>query len=446
MNLSVETKPVKLSEPILSVKGGVRLEGEVSVPGAKNAALPLLVAASLSQDDVVLHNVPTGLNDVELLIKLLRTLGVSIREEGETTLAFNGGGWTNAALDADEVGRLRHSLLLLGGAAHRRNEIFLPMPGGCNLGSRKSDLHVLALAALGLDVSEEEGIRLEYNPEYNKAPRDAEVEFHYPSFGATLNFLFAATGQAGTHVLHNAARNPEVLDVIHLLSKMGADIAWRDGATLQVVGGTKLSGTEHTVMADRIVASTLIAATAVTQGRTLLRHASAAVLEAETAVWRRAGLEFKGTPQGIEVKMQGRLEAVSITTKAYPGFHTDIQPLHAAMMVYAEGESTITETILDGRFRYADELKKMGADVAVEEGNFICVNGTPGQILRIGGKARLQGAEVIATDIRGGAAVVVAALGAEGDTQIGNLYQLERGYANLGGLLSALGADVTRSA
>ena len=433
--------PVKLSEPILTVQGGAKLGGEVSVPGAKNAALPLLVAASLSRHDVVLHNVPTGLNDVALLMALLRDLGVSVREEG-TTLVLNGEAWTNTLLDAEQVGRLRHSLLLLGGAAHRRNEIFLPMPGGCNLGSRKSDLHVLALAALGLDVSEEEGIRLEYSA----PPRDAEVSFHYPSFGATLNFLFAATGQAGTHVLHNAARNPEVLDVIDLLQKMGARITWQDSATLQVVGGTTLSGTEHTVIADRIVASTLIAATAVTQGRTFLRHASTAVLEAEIAVWQQAGLGLRGTSEGIEVSTQGRLDAVSITTRAYPGFHTDIQPLHAAMMVYARGESTITETILDGRFRYAEELNKMGAATEVREGNFICVNGTPGQILQIRGKERLQGAEVKATDIRGGAAVVVAALGAEGDTEIGNLYQLERGYANLGSLLDALGAQVTRRA
>ena len=431
------------SEPTLSIQGGVRLEGEVPIPGAKNAALPLLVAASLTNEDVVLSNVPLGLNDIQLLLGLLRTLGVNIQEEADGSLIFNGSAWTNAKLDGDQVGRLRHSLLLLGGAAHRHDELFLPLPGGCNLGSRKHDLHLDAFAALGLKVTEEEeGIRLERVTDV----QDAKLDFHYPSFGATLNFMFAATGLEGTHVLHNAARNPEVLDVITLLTKMGATISWQDEHSLEVRGGAKLHGAKHMVMADRIIASTLIAATGVTQGHTLLLNASVDVLEAEVDVWRRSGLTLTQMEKGIEVKTNGRQKAVSVTTKAYPGFHTDIQPLHAAMMVYAQGESVITETILDGRFRYAEELAKMGASATIEDGDFICVNGTPGQILRIKGEPALRGARVKATDIRGGAAVVVTALAAEGQTEVYNLYQLERGYGDLGGMLNSLGANVTRNA
>ena len=432
-----------VDEPILNIQGGARLEGDVAVPGAKNAALPLLVAASLSNEDVRLENVPLGLNDIQLLLGLLRTLGVSVQEQSDGSLIFNGSGWTNSELDGDQVGRLRHSLLLLGGAAHLQSALFLPLPGGCNLGSRKHDLHLDAFAALGLSVSEEEeGISLELG----STPEITELKFHYPSFGATLNFIFAATGLRGTHTLHNAARNPEVLDVIDLLNKMGASIVWRDEAALEVQGGTKLHGTEHRVMADRIIASTLIAATAVTQGHSLLRYASTKVLKAEIEVWERSGLSLTQTDDGIEVKTNGRQQAVSITTRAYPGFHTDIQPLHAAMMVYAQGESMITETILDGRFRYAQELAKMGASAVIEDGDFVCVNGTPGQILRIEGRTNLHGARVKATDIRGGAAVVITALAAQGKTEVYNLYQLERGYGDLGGLLNSLGASITRSA
>ena len=435
---TVLTQPVQ--EPFLEIQGGASLTGQVALPGAKNAALPAIVAACLSAEPTTLYNVPTGLNDVKLLIELLRSLGVSIQEREPGTLVCAGSDWRERPLEGDKAGSLRHSLLLLGAAAYWHTDLFLPMPGGCKLGSRKHDLHLLALRTLGFEVREEEGIRLGSQ----KAQGDAHIAFHYPSFGGTLNVLFAASGSKGTTRLENAARNPEVLDVIALLSSMGADIHWETPSTLRIRGRT-LRGTEHTVMSDRIIASTLIAATAVTKGHILIENATTKVLEAETSAWRGAGLSLEERGDGIEVTAPERPQAVSIRTKAYPGFHTDIQPLHAAMMSVAEGETRIEETILDGRFRYAAELHKMCADMRVEAGDFTCVNGAPGQVLRIRGVAKLRGAHVQATDIRGGAAVVVAALAAEGTTYVTNLYQLERGYKDLHTLLSALGARVERN-
>ena len=429
-------------EPYLEIHGGRALTGEVTLLGAKNAALPALVAACLSDDETVLYDVPTELNDVRLLTELLRSLGAEVREVGPHTLRCSGRGWRAATLDGDKAGNLRHSLLLLGGAAHRHLPLTLPLPGGCKLGERKHDFHVAALSTLGFAVTDTpEGLGVAPGGAVHK---DARVSFSYPSFGATLNALFAATGLPAVTLIENAARNPEVEDVTTLLNKMGAQIAWADARTLRVVGGTPLRAAEHRVMGDRIVASTLIAATAVTRGETLIQNASLRVLQAEAEVWRGAGLELTDDAGGVRVRAKRRLKATTVTTRAYPGFHTDVQPLHAAMMVLAAGRSQIQETILDGRFRYAAELAKFGAAVTVLPGDFRCVNGEPGQVLQLDGVAALRGAEVRATDIRGGAAVAVAALAAEGVSKITNLYQLERGYSDLAGLLTPLGGAVRR--
>ena len=437
-------------EPYLEIQGGRTLSGEVTLLGAKNAALPALVAACLSDEETVLYDVPTELNDVRLLAELLRSLGAEVSEAGPHTLRCRGRGWRAATLDGNKAGSLRHSLLLLGGAAHRHLPLTLPLPGGCKLGERKHDFHVAALSALGFAVTDNpEGLGVAAGGTARGTAQgatraDARVSFGYPSFGATLNALFAATGLPAVTLIENAARNPEVEDVTMMLNKMGAQISWADARTLRVVGGTPLRGTEHRVMGDRIVASTLIAVTAVTRGETFIRNASLRVLRAEAEVWLGAGLELTDDEGGIRVRAGGRLGATTVTTRAYPGFHTDVQPLHAAMMVLADGRSEIRETILDGRFRYAAELAKFGAAVAVLPGGFRCVNGEPGQVLQLDGVAALHGAEVQATDIRGGAAVVVAALAAEGVSRVTNLYQLERGYSDLAGLLTPLGAAVRR--
>lgn len=427
-------------QPRLVIRGGIALEGEVALPGAKNAALPALVAACASDEDVLLGNVPTDLNDVRLLIDFLRELGADVEEVGDRMVRCSGRHWRGGDLVDERAGQLRHSLLLLGLAASRGTPLALPMPGGCKLGERKHDLHILALSALGHQVSEApEG--LHFQP--GAAVEDADFRFHYPTFGGTLNALIAAATLEGrTTWIRNAAKNPEVADIITLLASMGARIRWVSSDTLEVRGVRRLGGTEHTVMSDRIVAATVIAATAVTQGHSFAKNANGEVLRAEIDVWRRAGLEVRVAPEGIETRFVDRMQSTDIETRAYPGFHTDIQPLHAIMMVFAHGTSTIRETILDGRFRYARELDRLGARTSVGDGGFTCVNGAPGQILTIEGVQRLVGTDVIATDIRGGASVAVAALAAEGTTSIGNLYQLERGYGRFDALFSNLGADL----
>jgi len=440
MSIYPAKEDIRITEPYLEIRGGIPLRGEVRLPGAKNAALPAIVAACLSSEDVVLRNVPTELNDVQLLIRMLRDAGADIRASG-TTLRCNGSGFRGGALSAQLAGKIRHSLLLLGLAANWRAPLFLPLPGGCAIGSRKHDMHVEALRRMGFSLAESElGLHLaEGGP-----AQTAEIEFHYPTFGGTLNVLFAAVRSEATVVLRGAARNPEVIDVIRLLEAMGARIEWRDERTLAIRGAARLSGAEHTVMSDRIVAATVIAAVGVTKGDAVIGGADASLLEAEIAAWRRAGLGIEALEGGIRARWECPLRAVDVTTAAYPGFHTDIQPLHAVLMATAAGESVLKETILDGRFAYCAELNKMGARIRVEDGGFRCVNGAPGQVARIRGVERLRGGVVRATDIRGGAAVAVAALGALGVTRVTNLYQLERGYGNFVELFSALGADIAR--
>ncbi|MGN8646337.1 UDP-N-acetylglucosamine 1-carboxyvinyltransferase [Gracilibacillus sp. HCP3S3_G5_1] len=434
---------VLVDEPYLEINGGYVLEGTTEISGAKNAALPAIVAACLSDEEVTLQNVPLELNDVKLIIKLLKNMGASIKvNTEEKVLICSGVNWRGGSLDSDLAGKIRHSLLLLGLAANRKTDIFLPMPGGCDLGNRKHDMHVNALRSLGNTVIEDEGILLKPG----KANNEALIEFYYPTFGGTLNAIFASVCLKESQItIKNAARNPEVLDVINLLNRMGASIAWSDERTLNIKGAEKLKGTDYSVMPDRIIAATVIAATAITNGDVYLNNFDSNLLATEIGVWRQSGVIFEQDNNGLRIRCEeGLLNATSIETKAYPGFHTDIQPLHTLMMALANGESTVKETILNGRFKYCVELVKMGANIQIYDTDFYCVNGAKGQIAKIKGVNKLYPAVVKATDIRGGAAVAVAGLAANGVSKITNIYQLERGYGNFVELFNSLGADIKR--
>jgi len=429
------------SEPYLEIIGGNPLHGEVSLPGAKNSALPALVAACLSDEEVTLHNVPLELNDVKLLIELLKSVGASIHLQ-DGAVVCSGQGITGGVLDSEKAGKIRHSLLIMGCSANWGVPLFLPLPGGCGIGNRKHDFHVHAFRDMGLDVYESElGIHLKEG----KLRGDVVLEFPYPSFGATLNVLFASVRARGSRVvLKNAAINPEVQDVIDLLGKMGGQIRWIDNRTVEIIGVDRLHGTTHAVMPDRIVAATCIAAVGAARGQIAILNGPYQVLTTEIDAWRKAGLTIEPSASGIEVKCDRRPIAVDIVTEAYPGFHTDIQPLHTVLMTFAEGTSVVKETILDNRFAYCHELNRMGASIKVVPGDFTCVNGKPGQVAIVEGTERLYGADLKATDIRGGAATVVAALGADGMSRIMNLYQLERGYGNITGIFQALGANIVK--
>lgn len=423
------------------IRGGSPLMNECQLPGAKNAALPAIIAACLSDEVTQLTNVPTESNDVKVLIFLLNEAGANVSQPVPGTLLCSAPEWKGGQLD-NSANLLRHSLLMLGLSAHRNTPLSLPLPGGCKLGSRKHDLHLLAFRELGFDFHEvNDALCLSEL----KERRNRTIEFHYPSFGATINVLLAATGIKGcVTTLKNAAKNPEVLDLIELLTKMGANIRWTADRTLCVEGTSSLSGTSHRILSDRIIASTLIAAAGVTRGNIVINGINQKYLQTEIQTWQRAGLNIQSTADSISVQYSRRLSAQSIRTVAYPGFHTDIQPLHGALMVFAEGTSTIYETILNGRFKYAEELQKMGADTAIGQADYACVNGEPGQFLTIQGVHKVHGAELTAPDIRGGAALVLVALTTEDETTINNIYQIERGYGDMAALLSPLGVDIKR--
>lgn len=440
MNSTVE---YKTQEPYLKIKGGNPLKGQIEIEGSKNAALPAIIAACMSEETVELKNVPLNLNDIKKLIELLQNNGAEITVDHENNrLTCNGKNWQGGLLDGDLAGSIRASLYLLGLAVHWNKDIQLPIPGGCKLGQRKHDMHIDALKQLNNKVTENQGIELAYN----ESSEVTEIEFYYPTFGGTLNVLFASVGQKDKKVIiRNAAKNPEIIDVIFMLNNMGANISWEDDRTLTIIGVEKLSPVNHYVMPDRIVGATIITATGATNGQVTLKNFDETLLATEVKTWKKAGLIIEQNNNDLMIDGQNsKLEAIDVKTRQYPGFHTDIQPLHVMLMTFAHGNSQVKETILDGRFRYASELNKMGADIIVKDGDFTCVNGEIGQIATINGPTTLTGAEVIATDIRGGAAVAVAGLAAKGTTIIKNLYQLERGYGNFVELFSALGGQLER--
>jgi len=429
------------------VVGRTPLSGEIEVVGAKNASLPGLVAAALAGETVLLSNFPNVLSDVQILSKLLISCGTDVRDQGGRISVSPGQRAREVgANQLSEASKLRHSLLLLGYAAFHGIRIQLPASGGCAIGSRKIDLHLDVLRSLGCHV-EDIGHAIEVDP--SKGLVGANIQFHYPSFGATLNFMFAAVRADGTSILRNAATNPEVLWVSSLLNAMGAKIEWDATRTLRVHGSsaTELSGVNMPVMGDRIVGATCIAAVGCAGGSIKIVGVEPKTLSRELEVWRDAGLSWQVLPCGaLAVKKRRRLSASSVTTVAYPGFHTDNQPAHAAMMTLAEGTSYVRETILDGRFAYAGELAKLGADVSVEPGGFVCANDRPGEVLTIRGVQKLVGSEVHAPDLRGGAALVLAGLAANGVTCVRDPDGfIDRGYSHLEAILAAVGADVVRS-
>lgn len=425
----------------IEVTGGRRLEGRAELVGAKNAALPAIVAACLSERPTVLRNVPTELADVKVLSSLLRASGATVEVVDARTLRCHGAGWRGGRMNPAASRKMRHSLLLMGLSAYRRAPMVLPGTGGCDLGDRKHDMHAKLLADLGFEVEDEADFGIAGGP----CDGEVEVEFYYPSFGATLNFLYAALGRAGqVSVLRNAAVNPEVVDVANLLIAMGGDIEWVGDRDLRVRGVERLEGVDYTIMGDRIYAATMIAATAITGGACDIVGVDAKYLESEIEVWRRCGIEIRPIDGGVHVSRPGALVAQDIRTRPFPGFHTDIQPLHGLMMCFAEGTARIEETILDNRFLYCEELNRMGASIEIAEGDFICVNGARGKVATIHGGRRLRGTRVRATDLRGAAALVLAGLVAEGTTTISNTYQLDRGYGDLVPLLRSLGATVSR--
>ena len=411
----------------LEIRGGVPLSGRLRVQGAKNSVLPILAAALLAPGQSVLHNCPR-LSDVEATGKILRLLGCGVEREGETLLvdASQPTDWT---IPDPLMREMRSSVIFLGAMLARLGRAELSYPGGCELGPRPIDLHLAALKRLGAEIEQRGGSLLCHG---GGRLRGAEIDLALPSVGATENAMLAACGAAGETVIRNAAREPEIVDLARFLRAMGASIRGEGSSVITVEGGRALHGCEHTVIGDRIVAATYLSAAAAAGGDVRLTGVEPEQFSTVTSLFRDAGARVDCAPGEVRIRCGGRLTASGvIRTSPYPGFPTDAQPVVMAALCRGRGTTVFVETMFENRYRHVDELRRMGADIRVQD-----------RVAVVTGVERLRGAGVEAHDLRGGGALCVAALGAEGISRVTGLHHIRRGYASLAGDLRALGADI----
>ena len=411
------------------VTGGAPLHGEVRISGAKNAVLPILCAALLADEPVIIDNVP-DLHDVKTTIKLLGELGVAIERKGGSQLTLDARRVHSHVAPYELVKTMRASVLVLGPLLARFGDAEVSLPGGCAIGSRPVDLHIKGLQALGAEISVDHGFIKA------KASRlkGARVVFDTVSVGATENVLMAAALASGTSVLENAAMEPEIVDLAACLNALGADIEGAGSPQIVVRGVERLHGGAHSVLPDRIETGTFLVAAAMTGGRVVATHARPDSLHAVMAKLEDAGASVGVDGDRIAIDMAGkRPKAVDIVTAPHPGFPTDMQAQFMALNCIAEGSASIDETIFENRFMHVQELIRLGADIRVD-GNHATVHGA----------ARLSGAPVMATDLRASASLILAGLVAEGETTIDRIYHLDRGYENIEQKLGGLGANIRR--
>jgi UDP-N-acetylglucosamine 1-carboxyvinyltransferase len=411
----------------LAIAGGVPLRGELRVSGAKNAALPIMCASLLARGPLHLSNLPR-LRDVGTMVRLLERMGVSaVHEDGSITLDA-------ARLDQplapyELVRTMRASILVLGPLLARCGHARVSLPGGCAIGLRPVDQHVKGLEAMGAEIRVEQG----YIDARARRLRGVRHVMDLVTVTGTENLMMAACLAEGTTVIENAAREPEIVDLAQCLSAMGARIRGAGTDVVTIEGVERLQGTSHRIMPDRIETGTYLAAAAATGGAVTLRDTDAALLEAVLEKLREAGATVEAGGGSIHLEMRGRPRSVSLRTAPYPGFPTDMQAQLMALDAIAEGTGVITETIFENRFMHALELARLGADIEIS-GNTAIVRGVE----------RLQGAAVMATDLRASASLVVAALAAHGETCVDRIYHLDRGYEALEQKLAALGARIRR--
>ena len=408
------------------VTGKNRLYGSVRVHGAKNSVLPILAATILVRGESVIGDCPT-LRDVEYTKKILRGLGCLV-EGGEGKLRVIADGMDSDAIPDSLMREMRSSVIFLGAILARTGRAEMSFPGGCELGPRPIDLHLAALRELGAEVTETGGKLICAADKL----RGATVNLTFPSVGATENIMLAATAAEGTTRIHNPAREPEIVDLQNFLCAMGARVRGAGGSVIEIEGGVPLRGTEYNVLPDRIVTATYLAAVAAAGGAVTVENARPCQLSAVMAVLREAGCEISEREDKIHIVREHGLKSVRpIRTMPYPGFPTDAQSIIMSAMAMAEGTTVFVENIFENRFRHAGELARMGADIRVE-----------GKVAVVSGVTSLHGAQVESTDLRGGAGLVVAALGAEGQTVVTGLSHIERGYDGLAAALCSVGSDI----
>jgi UDP-N-acetylglucosamine 1-carboxyvinyltransferase len=413
----------------LLVKGGLRLSGTVPVSGAKNSALKLMAASLLAEGRTVVHNVP-DIEDCRTMAEVLQRLGARV-DRLDHSVTIDTSGRLGLETPYELVRRMRASILVLGPLLARFQRARVAMPGGCNIGSRKIDLHIRGLERMGATFTSEHG----YLVAEADGLRGAYLSLDFPSVGATENLLMAAVAARGTTVIENAAREPEVQDLAEFLRRMGARVEGAGTPTIEIEGVDGFTAVEHTVIPDRIEAGTYAIAACVTGGDLVLQGARADHLDLVLAKLGEAGAAVSVREDGIRVSMAERPRQVDLVTLPYPGFPTDLQPPIMALLSTADGTSIITENVFESRFMFVDELNRMGADMRTESHHAV-----------IRGVERLSAAPVRALDLRAGAALVLAALGADGITEIADVHHVDRGYEDIDGKLTALGAEVSRQA
>lgn len=413
---------------VMYIRGGGPLEGELAVHGAKNSVLPILAACLLAREPVVLHNCPR-LTDVTAALGILRRLGCRVEQEGHT-ITIDPAGASGCSISEEQMRAMRSSIIFLGPLLARAGEAHLTYPGGCELGPRPIDLHLSAIRALGCEVREEGGIHCQGRP------LGGEIQLSLPSVGATENAMLCAVGAQGPTTITNAAREPEIGDLQSFLNRLGAGIRGAGSSTITVEGGCALSGGAYTIMGDRIVAATLLSAAACAGGRVRLSGVDWRHLATVLSVFHQAGCRVESRLEYVELSRDRGtpLRGVpTVRTAPYPGFPTDAQAPVMAALAASQGCTLFVETMFDSRYRHVPELIRMGADITTE-----------GRVALVRGVERLRGARVEAADLRGGGALAVAALGAEGTTVLSGLRHIDRGYEGLEEMLRALGASVER--
>ncbi len=413
------------------VRGGRNLSGTVRVEGAKNSALKLMAAALLAPGVSRITNVP-DIADVEVMSEVLAGLGAKVMRSDH---ALEVDATTLSSFEApyEMVAQMRASIAVLGPLVARHGQARVAMPGGCNIGSRKIDMHITGLTELGVEIRTGHGFIEAIAPVGGL--HGAHVMLDFPSVGATENLLMAAVVANGTTVIENAAREPEIVDLVDFLTGMGARISGGGSPTLTVEGVAALHPVEHRVVGDRIEAGTFIVAGALTGGPVTVTGFDPTHLELVLTKLEQAGCLVSVFDEGVTVQRRERARAVDVQTLPYPGFPTDMQAQFMALMAIADGNSIITENVFENRFMFADEIGRMGADIRIESHHAL-VRGLP----------QLSGAPVRCTDLRGGAALVIAALIADGETAIGDIYHIDRGYERFVDKLALLGADIERIA
>jgi len=409
------------------IRGGERLIGEVEVSGSKNSTLPIFAASLLSEGDNRFYNVP-NLRDVHTIAKVLRNLGVKVSEE-QGVYRINATEVSNEEAPYDLVKTMRASILVLGPLVARMREAKVSLPGGCAIGARPINLHLMGLEAMGAEID----LRHGYIEAKADVLKGADISFDTVTVTGTENLMMAAALAKGKTILQNAAMEPEVVDLANVLNKMGAKINGAGTSSIEIEGVESLHAVEHWIIPDRIEAGTLMVAAGLTRGNIRILHCPLPEMEMLVHKLRESGMEIESEADGVRAVGTKRIRSVDIKTQPYPGFPTDMQAQFMVLMSLARGLSVISETIFENRFIHVSELRRMGADIRIQ-GDSAIIQGVEG----------LSGAPVMATDLRASASLVLAGLAAEGVTEVSRVYHLDRGYEGLDKKLAKLGANIKR--